>query len=816
MDPLLKAFIAESRQNIEVAGHCFLALEDQPDDQSMLENLFRAVHTIKGSAGLFALPEFLEVVHAAEDVLEVVRRGALRLAPADVDLFLEVLDQVGIWLDDLESTGRLGENAAVQGKILHKNLRKLLGAAALEVKPQAADDPTPDIMRADRKWLRQIPDADWSALSEGIPINKALLAFTYTPASKSFFSGTDPLHTCRQIPGLRWLHVSAAEPWPEPGSLDAFDCRLIFRGLVWAQKAELSEHFRYMSEFVTIATVISKTDEENKCTNVLGNDQDDGVCDNNAGWAEELMQPALDLLHTQRDLLDLSNQSNGEDGALSSILSVVRNTAHMLELVLPACFQNSGVFSKLVQPEITEAAWPEIHDTAVAAINALIAQIKHARPKAKTVADVEKTDLRDSNAQMSLDVSLNDGQSQPQLPSAKNETGTGQAFLRVDQERVDHLMGLIGELVVAKNGLPFLAKRAEEEFHVRALSKEIKAQHGVINRLATEMQSAMMQMRLTPVSTMFQRFPRLVRDLSRKLDKKITLTLEGEDTEADKGVIESLSDPLIHLIRNCLDHGLERPEERVAAGKSAHGNITLRAVPQDDQVTIEVIDDGRGIDLALVKKKAYEKGIIDEVRLESIKDSEAMQLIFAAGFSTVGAVSELSGRGVGMDVVRTAVEKAGGQVSVFSEKGRGTKFQLALPLSMAVSRVMMISVAGQQYGIAMDSILETVRVAASDVKRIKHREAMVLRDQLIPVVHLRRLLGLEMAAHTPAELSILVLSYDGEQVGLVIDEFHEGLDIIQKPLAGIMANFPCYSGSALLGNGNVLLILNCRALLSCQ
>lgn len=377
-------------------------------------------------------------------------------------------------------------------------------------------------------------------------------------------------------------------------------------------------------------------------------------------------------------------------------------------------------------------------------------------------------------------------------------------------------MDLVGELVVAKNALPYLAKRAEEEYGVRALAKEIKAQYAGINRLSDELQSAVMQVRMVPISSVFQRFPRLVRDLARKLNKNIKLTLEGEETEADKNIVEELADPLIHLIRNSLDHGLETSDEREASGKPSQGNIILRAIPKDDQVIIEVIDDGKGIDPDIIKRKAYEKGVIDEERLDSISDSDALQLIFAPGFSTAEQVSDLSGRGVGMDVVKTVINQSGGTVVAFSEVGKGSTMRLTLPLSMAVIRVMMLEVSQQLYGISMENIVETVRVPTSDIQKIKQQSAVVLRDRLIPLFDLRDLLCVEPLESDDEELAVLVLKHGDEEIGLIIDEFHEGIDIIQKPLEGVMAGFPIYSGTALLGDGRVLLVLNISELVSCQ
>ncbi len=385
--------------------------------------------------------------------------------------------------------------------------------------------------------------------------------------------------------------------------------------------------------------------------------------------------------------------------------------------------------------------------------------------------------------------------------------------LRVDQERIDTLMDLVGELVVAKNALPFLAKRAEEEFGVRELAKEIKSEYAVIDRLSDELQGAMMAVRMVPVSSVFQRFPRLVRDLSRRLDKKIRLVMEGEDTEADKNVIENLSDPLIHLVRNSLDHGIETAEQRRLLGKPEEGTLILRATPMDDQVIIEIIDDGKGIDPNVIKQKAYEKGIIDEDKLDSISDQEAVNLIFAAGLSSMDKASDLSGRGVGMDVVRTAVNDAGGCVSVLSKQGEGTTLKLSLPLSMAVAQVMMVEVDKQSYGISMEYIRETVRIPASSIERIKHSEAIVLRDKLIPLKRMRDVLNLEPPEQQPDEEAVLIVSLNGEEVGLILDDFHEGIDIIQKPLEGVMSHYPMYAGATLLGDGQVLLILDLKELI---
>jgi two-component system chemotaxis sensor kinase CheA len=290
--------------------------------------------------------------------------------------------------------------------------------------------------------------------------------------------------------------------------------------------------------------------------------------------------------------------------------------------------------------------------------------------------------------------------------------------------------------------------------------------------------------------------------------------MEGEDTEADKNIIEMLSEPLIHLIRNSMDHGIELPSEREQAGKPATGVIRIKALQDNDSVVIEITDDGKGIDPEVVKLKAYEKGLLDEQRLTTISDQEAIQLIFASGLSTVSAVSDLSGRGVGMDAVRTSIERVGGAVNLTSQVGHGTVVRVSLPLSMAVTQVMVIESADQLWGIPMNGVVETVRIPSSQCFRIKDKEVFNLRDRIVPLARLRQILELPKNDPEPNELPVLVVRMGGAEVGLVVDRFREGMETIMRPLEGVLAQLKLYSGSALLGDGTVLLVLNVKELLN--
>ena len=400
--------------------------------------------------------------------------------------------------------------------------------------------------------------------------------------------------------------------------------------------------------------------------------------------------------------------------------------------------------------------------------------------------------------------------------TARSEESTKDAqshrTLKVEQSQVDRLMALIGELVVAKNSLSFLARRAESIYESRELSREITAQYSVIDRLAQEMQEAIMEVRLLPVSQVFQRFPRLVRDVSHKLEKEIELVLVGEETRIDKNVIELLADPLIHILRNAADHGIEMPAVRLKRGKPAQGTIRISANQSGDQVIIEVRDDGGGIDQGMVLAKAIDHGILDAQQAERMEPDAISALIFHPGLSTAAEITDLSGRGVGMDVVLTSVQSIGGAVTVHSDAGVGTTVRLTLPLSMAVMRVMTVETENTPYAIPIGMIVETVRIETAKIRKIKAAEAFLLRDSVVPLIRLRELL--ELPAMPQEEEAVLVLRTGNGLVGLIVDRFDEHMDIILKPLEGVLAGIRAYSGTALLGDGRVLLVLEMKELLA--
>jgi two-component system chemotaxis sensor kinase CheA len=798
MTPILQQFLSEARDLLQSISEQLLKLEKAPGDAELMSHLFRSVHTLKGNSGLFDFPEMSRVLHAAEDLMSAVREGQLSFDQTLADRLLDAMDFVAMLLDDIQAGAGGGAAHGQTAVTLAASLRALIGVANA-----AADAPLPPVSAGDRPGdrpgavlpLDAVPEAlmaSWredARKAEGAREAAPLHWIVYTPASDCFFKGEDPLHQARQTPGIVWQRVSATGAWPPLAELDPYQCVLRFDLVSAAPRAALDEHFRYVPEQVTFVSLTLPLLEPSAGADTAAGD---------APADAMSLSCVQGILAAQATALGLPDAVAWLPGRLRAIAST-----------LAACYRSRG----------REDVLPSLDAALASALSAnrsqelrewLSAQHAEFAPTANALQTMAGPPVTGTTAPLNPS----------DVPPARgiDDAPAATAVLKVDQEKIDRLMSLIGEMVVAKNGLPFLAARAETVYGVRELSREIKAQYAVINRIAEEMQDAIMQVRMMPVSGVFQRFPRLVRDISRKLGKEVLLTLEGEETEADKNIIEALAEPLIHIVRNSLDHGIETPDVRRAAGKTAEGRLVIRATQDSGRVLIDISDDGKGIDPAVIKRKAYAKGIIDEAMLERISDQEAVNLVFAAGFSTAETVSDLSGRGVGMDVVRNAVERVNGSVTLSSEVGQGTRLRLSLPLSMAVTNVMVIESNKQIFGVPMDMVLETVRIPRGAIRSIKNRQTIVLRNRVLPLRSLNELLAddLPQVSNELDEMATLVVQIQGESLGIVVDNFREVVDIILKPMGGILTAVPGYSGSALLGDGSVLMVLNPKELVTWQ
>ncbi len=759
-NPLLLQFIPEARDLLDQAGRSLLALEREPGGPALNE-LFRAVHTLKGTSGLFDILPLTRVVHAAEDLLDAVQAGRLALAAETADVLLDALDQVGAWINGLDEAGELPGTAETAADSWVVRLRAPLSVR--DGQEQSRERPAGEAARAAvPDWVAALPHAEQHACAAAADC--PLFAIAYMPDANCFFRGEDPLALIRQVPGLRLSRIEPRSAWPDLETIDPFICALRLYAIAAADEAELVHLFRYVPDQVRIIALPAE----------WPNPAQPGTAD----------PDSLKLvLEGQRRLLRASGPADLLPGRLEAAAQALQGTIHAIE---------RDDLADALAAASDAARTTGAPDALLAFIDRLSA---------------------DPPAEARTGVAEKGGDHVP-VAAAAGATTAGAATLRVEQSKIDALMNLIGELVVAKNALAWLARQAESgTLGPRELAREIKDRQSLVNRIAEDMQGAVMAVRMLPVEHVFQRFPRLVRDISRRLGKQVELVIEGGETEADKNVIEALADPLIHIVRNSLDHGLEPPELRAEAGKPASGTIRLQAAQDNDNVVIRVIDDGRGIDPAAIRRKAVANGLIDAAQAESLPDEEAVKLVFAPGFSTAETVSDLSGRGVGMDVVRSAVEKAGGRVNLTSRKGQGTTVELILPLTMVVTRIMTVAFGERLFGVPMSMVVETVRMPRAARHQFRDRETFVLRDSVVPLVRLAHLLDLppEPVADDGEE-AILVVNVNGERLGLVVGAFRDGMEVIVKPMDGILAGLRGFAGTTLLGDGRVLLILDLREL----
>ena len=383
--------------------------------------------------------------------------------------------------------------------------------------------------------------------------------------------------------------------------------------------------------------------------------------------------------------------------------------------------------------------------------------------------------------------------------------------VKIEQESVDSLMNIIGELLVAKNSLPYLADSVHEMSNEET-KRGIMEKYTFINRLSEQLQDLIMSMRMLPISYVFDRYPKLVRDISKQLNKKVKLTMEGGDTKLDKNIIEMMADPMIHIMRNSLDHGIELPQEREAKGKTAEGNVRLKAYAQSDKIIIEIRDDGAGINVDRVIQKVIEKNLMTMDQIDALDDNGRAELVLLAGLSTAESITEFSGRGVGMDVVKKSIEGFGGSISISTKKDEGTLITLAIPVSLAVTSLLHVEMNNVHYGFPMDAVQETVKIDKDKIESLHNEPFIYLRGEVIPLLFINSMLDLDEIKDK--ELSIVVLNIKGNSLAVVVNKLLGQLDVVQKPLKGMLEGHQVFSGTALLGNGQIIMMIDPVGLLS--
>ncbi|MBY6031745.1 chemotaxis protein CheA [Marinobacter daepoensis] len=394
----------------------------------------------------------------------------------------------------------------------------------------------------------------------------------------------------------------------------------------------------------------------------------------------------------------------------------------------------------------------------------------------------------------------------PSSAPARDAAPVAETTVRVDTKRLDDIMNMVGELVLVRNRLQRLGSESEDEHMHKAVAN--------LDVVTTDLQAAVMQTRMQPIKKVFGRFPRVVRDLARSLSKEINLVMHGEDTDLDKNLVEALADPLVHLVRNSVDHGVEAPDVREKSGKPRAGTVTLSAEQEGDHILLSIVDDGAGMDPNVLRRKAVEKGLYEQDAADRLTDNECFNLIFAAGFSTKEQISDVSGRGVGMDVVKTKIGQLNGQINIMSEQGKGTSIIIKVPLTLAIMPTLMIMLGDQSFALPLVNVVEIFHLDLTKTNVVDGKECIVVRDKVFPLFHIKRwLVRGAVGQAEPDNAHVVIVAMGTRQVGFVVDQLIGQEEVVIKPLGRALQGTPGMAGATITGDGRIALIIDVPSLL---
>ena len=537
-------------------------------------------------------------------------------------------------------------------------------------------------------------------------------------------------------------------------------------------------------------------------------------------WSEYEQLMISEAIHRGETVFNVALRVDQSSGMRAAAFQLIRNVLHGSGTVIALRPEDNSTAANV---DLVEAALATAHTQQQleqkCAIPSIVSQVLvEIASHAKTAEHELLADLLDAHAakvnSAIAESAENPGSGKPgALGSAV--AAVAESTLRVDAARIDSVMNLVGELIIGKSML----NRALTEFDrvhskdpVRAKLADALAFQA---RVLDELHKSVLKIRMVPVEQLFRRFPRVVRDVAKHCGKDVALEIAGQNTDLDKGILDALAEPLTHIVRNAVDHGIESSEDRIAVGKGARGTIYLNAYHQGTQVVIEIRDDGRGVDLDRIRKQAVQRGLVKPADVSRLTDSELTNMIFEPGFSTASQVTEVSGRGVGMDVVRTVLDRLKGTVNVISHPGKGTTIQLRAPLTLASIQTLLFRIGGRLFAVPISSVVEITRVPGEEIHRVDQREVLRLRDQVLSIVRLNHLQGIHAVEREAAKKNfVIVIGAAEKRFGLIVDQLVGEEELVIKALPADIVASDLVSGASILGDGTVVLILNVPAVLS--
>ena len=752
-EELLKDFFMEAQAQVDILERNILVLENDTANKDSIDEIFRAAHTLKGNSAAVEMFEISEFTHVMEDLLDEIRSGTVEVDGEVIDILLESIDIVKIMIEKRIAGGVYKDDISE----LKENLKALM-IDEKDVKNTAKDKSKAKKDNKQKSDIKKLTEYEILELMENVNADEKLYDI------KVSFNEDNPMNS---IGGIQ-VFARIKEISKVISTVPEFD-KLYednFFPVVDYYIASKNDPETFLDK-IMIPEVVLDVDsseinfQEDLEEEIAAESSSDKKKEKTAIPDSETERSQNDDIKEEKKTIEQTVNKGKED----KTKKIKLNESTILKVESKRIDSLLNLVSETV---INKATFNQISSKLLGILDELHQNYNQINENYNNIFDNMKGYLKN-------DINIKE---------AKNEIFTDYENSRKELQTVENdLKTTITKLV-----------NTSQNF----------------GRITNELHESVLQIRMVPISQIFSRFPRLVRDVSKKLGKKINLVIEGEDTELDKSVIEQLLDPLIHCVRNSMDHGVEMPDERKSAGKNEEGTVILKAKNEGNMILIEISDDGKGIDIETVKQKAVEKEIIHPGK--NLTDIEGFNLIFEPGFSTAAEVTDISGRGVGLDVVRRQIEKLNGSVTVWSQKGSGSVFTIKLPLTLAIIQGLLVRVGEEVYAIPITSVIESQRIFNSDIKILDNYEVFNVREDVVSIIRLNRLFGIKTDEEKKTHYTVIVGSGD-KKIGLMVDQLIGEEDVVIKPLKDKYTNVPGIAGATILGDGKVSLILDVSQLL---
>jgi len=714
-DEILQDFLVEAGEILELLGEQLVELENSPEDNELLNAIFRGFHTIKGGAGFLALDAMVGVCHKAEDVFNVLRQGERKVDTELMDVILQVVDR----LNDMFAIVRTGDfPEPVEQELLDRLQSYTVPESAAPVVVEVAVEVTAE---------EEVAAEEVSETDDSAPVTEnaadaveqefeLMLGLAEGDASES---ASDEITESEFDNLLDALHGKGGSPTPA------------------VEQHEIASDEITESEFDDLLDALHGKDSFN-AEKVVGS----------SGKISEPVAASGDI--TEEEFDNLLDDLHGKGKFKAKLIDDKPE-----EIIVKPVEKSAQITKSSTEPE----------------------KIKKPVPVAAPKPGVKKAEPAKN------------------MPQAETT-------VRVDTQTLDNIMNMVGELVLVRNRFQTLAVEKGDEDIVKAV--------GNLDVVTADLQLAVMKTRMQPIKKVFGRFPRVVRDLARSLKKEIALVLVGEETDLDKNLVEALADPLVHLIRNAVDHGIESPEDREAAGKKREGTVVLTASQEGDHIELRIKDDGKGMNADLLRGIAVTKGLMDEESAARLDDKECFNLIFAPGFSTKTEISDVSGRGVGMDVVKTRIAQMNGTVEIDSVEGVGSTIIIKVPLTLAIMPTLMVKLGGQSFALPLASVLEILDLDLGATKVVDGQMVIMVRNRALPLFYLSDWLVSDMGyvANKNGHGHVVVVNSGGRQIGFVVDQLIGQEEVVIKALGAKLHGLDGLAGATITGDGQIALILD--------